>query len=296
MGNKNQLIKILLVGADGQLGCELIRTAPAHINLSAYTYKQLDITNQKSVDDLVSSIKPDWVINAAAYTAVDQAESEKDIAYAVNHLAAGYVANAVKNAQARLVHISTDFVFDGCNGSPYQIDDQVNPLCVYGASKHAGDIAVQEVLLDDAIIIRTAWVYSSHGQNFVKTMLRLMSERSELGIVADQTGTPTWANGLAKVIWQAIDKNLHGMYHWTDAGVASWYDFAVAIQEEAVSLGLLDNQHSCVIKPIRTEDYPTPAMRPANSVLDKTILWHELDITPIHWRNALRQMMSELKQ
>jgi len=290
------IMNVLLVGADGQLGLELIKTASGKINFCTYTFEQLDITDPVAVQEVVEKTKPDWVINAAAYTAVDKAEEERDKAFAVNQIGAGNVAKAAKQANVQLVHISTDFVFDGNKSIPYLIDDKPNPLNVYGESKLAGDNEVLAILPDTSAIIRTAWVYSSYGNNFVKTMLGLMSERDELSVVADQIGSPTWANGLAMAIWQIIEKKIHGLFHWTDAGVASWYDFAVAIQEEALATGILDNSHSCTVKPIRTEDYPTAAIRPQNCVLDKTTTWQALGVAPTHWRVALRQMMSELKQ
>jgi len=285
--------KVLVVGAAGQLGCELSRTVPKTIELIALTESELDITDQAVVLEWINNNRPDWIINAAAYTAVDRAEEQSELAYRVNRDGAANMALAAKQSGAKLIHISTDFVFDGCKSSPYQVDDLPNPRNVYGASKQAGDEAILSTLSGDAVIIRTAWVYSSHGQNFVKTMLRLMSERDELGIVTDQIGTPTSAKGLARMIWLSMDAGLTGIHHWTDAGVASWYDFAVAIYEEAKALGLLEDR-VCKIKPIRTLDYPTPATRPACSVLDKTTTWNTLAIEPDHWRVALRNMLVEL--
>lgn len=286
--------KVLVVGASGQLGYELSRTAPQSVQLQALDETELNITDQAAVLEEVQNNRPDWIVNAAAYTAVDRAEEQADLAYQVNRDGAANLALAAKESNARLMHISTDFVFDGSKGSPYRVDDEPKPCSVYGASKNAGDEAVRSILSDKVTIVRTAWVYSSHGQNFVKTMLRLMSERDELGIVADQVGTPTWANGMAQMLWQAIEVGLTGIHHWTDAGVASWYDFAVAIYEEANAIGLLSADQVCRIKPIRTQDYPTPASRPAYSVLDKTTIWNTLAINPVHWRTSLRNMLVEL--
>lgn len=286
--------RVFVAGANGQLGYELSRTVPASVELTASDSTQLDITDQAAVQEMIDASRPDWIVNAAAYTAVDRAEEQEALAYRVNRDGAANLATAARQAGARLVHISTDFIFDGSKGSPYQVDDVARPQSVYGASKLAGEQAVTSILVQDALIIRTAWVYSMHGQNFVKTMLGLMSDRDELGIVADQAGTPTWANGLAQVIWQAIETGLTGIHHWTDAGVASWYDFAVAIYEEARSSGLLPGDCICRIRPIRTEDYPTPASRPAYSVLDKTTLWRALAVEPLHWRVALRHMLAGL--
>jgi len=284
----------LVVGAGGQLGYELSRAAPEAMQIIALDKSQLDITDQSAVLEHVSNSRPDWIINAAAYTAVDKAEEQSDLAYLVNRDGAANLALAAKQSGAGLIHVSTDFVFDGSKGSPYLVDDTPSPQSVYGASKQAGDEAVLSILSDDVTIIRTAWVYSGHGQNFVKTMLRLMAERGELAIVADQISTPTWAHGLAHMIWRTIDKKLTGMFHMTDAGVASWYDFAVAIYEEAKGLELLHVNQVCKIKPIRTQDYPLPAVRPPYSVLDKTQTWNILDIEPVHWRSALRSMLREL--
>ena len=288
-------LRILLTGANGQLGWELQRSRPPHIELHAHDAGTLDITHAQAVHDAVCTIKPDWIINAAAYTAVDKAESETEAAYAVNRDGARHLAEAARRVGARMVQVSTDFIFNGEQSHPYQTSDTPAPLSVYGASKLDGETSVHDVLGEKALILRTAWVYSAHGHNFVKTMLRLMRERESLGIVSDQIGTPTWAHGLAQALWHAIGMNLHGTYHWTDAGVASWYDFAQATQEEARALGLLDQ--ACVLRPIATEDYPTPARRPSLSLLDKRSTWQALGIIhPTHWRAQLRAMLNELSQ
>jgi dTDP-4-dehydrorhamnose reductase len=254
----------------------------------------MDIRNINSVHRAIDKVRPDIVINAAAYTAVDKAQQEPELAYAVNRDGAAYIAQSVAQSGARLIHISTDYVFDGTQGRPYNPDDSPNPQCVYGASKLAGEQAVSESLSSErALIIRTSWVYSAHGKNFVKTMLRFMAERDQLRIVADQIGSPTWAQGLAKAIWRAVTANLFGIYHWSDAGVASWYDFAVAIQEEALQMKLL--KKAIQINPISTHDYPLPAKRPGFCVLNKTDTWKDLDISPRHWRESLRLMLKETR-
>jgi len=194
-------MKVLVTGRGGQLAWELEQTKSDNIELISLSVEQLDITNQQQVNDTIIKYNPDLVINAAAYTAVDKAESEKKVVYAVNDLGSEYIALACKKIEAKLIHVSTDFVFDGSKTTPYQTNDKVNPINVYGASKLAGDIKVNDILGSDAAIIRTAWVYSTNGNNFVKTMLRLMAEKDQLGIVYDQVGTPTWAKGLAKMIW-----------------------------------------------------------------------------------------------
>lgn len=288
-----QANKILITGANGQLGWELQRTAPSGTTLFTTDVGDLDITSATAVQAFVEHTKPHVIINAAAYTAVDKAEQGQDAAFAVNADGAANLAKAAQQCNVRLVHISTDFVFDGKKSTPYLPADTPNPLSIYGASKLKGEQRVHEITQGGALVIRTAWVYSSHGTNFVKTMLRLMREREHLGVVADQVGTPTWAYGLAKTIWRFVEKpEMRGVFHWTDAGIASWYDFAFAIQEEALQLGLLDK--AIPIRPIPSSEYPTPATRPAYSVLDKASTWTSLDISPEHWRKALRSMLKEV--
>lgn len=286
-------MKVLIAGASGQAGSELQRTAPASAELVCFDSSRLDITDREQVLAVVGEVAPQLIINAAAYTAVDKAESEREQAYAVNATGVGHLATAAAADGVRLIHISTDFVFDGSKSSPYQPGDPTGPQGVYGASKLEGERLVAEQSDGQALIVRTAWLYSASGHNFVNTMLRLMRERDELGVVADQAGTPTWARTLASAIWAAANKpELSGIYHWSDAGVATWYDFAVAIQEEGLARGLLDRPTS--IRPIRTEDYPTPACRPAYSVLDSSATCADFQIREEHWRVCLRQMMEEL--
>lgn len=282
--------KVMIAGMGGQLGFELARTCPGATELVAPTEADLDITDSASVNAYIDAVKPAIIINCAAYTAVDKAESDAEKAYAVNQQGPAYLAKAALKHGSLLVHVSTDFVFDGLQGRLCRVDDQPKPLSVYGKSKLAGE---NEILQSgaEAFIVRTAWLYSSHGNNFVKTMLRLMGERENLGVVVDQIGTPTWANSLARVIWQLIDHQARGVYHWSDAGVASWYDFAVAIYEEARALGLL--QRDVAVRPIMTSDYPLPATRPGFSVLDKTATTALTGQQPEHWRANLRKMLRE---
>ncbi len=286
-------MRVLITGVNGQLGQELCHAAPDGVEISAFDREGLDITDNLTVHALFDQVKPEFVINAAAYTAVDEAEQEQTLAFAVNADGPRNLATACSEHGARLIHVSTDFIFDGKKSTPYMAEDEANPLGVYGASKLEGERNVLTHYPDGSLIIRVGWLYSRFGQNFVKTMLRLMAERDELGVVADQIGTPTHAAGLAQAIWQFAEESFTtGIYHWSDAGVASWYDFAVAIMEEGVSAGKLEKAIS--IKPIRTSDYPTPAMRPQYSVLDKTSSWTHLDLKPLHWRVALRQMLQQL--
>jgi dTDP-4-dehydrorhamnose reductase len=286
-------MRVLITGRTGQLGRELLQATPPRWEVTAFSSTELDIRDAGAVQATVAEIGPQVIVNAAAYTAVDKAEKEPGVAYATNSQGVANLAGAAGNAGARLIHISTDFVFDGGKSSPYLSTDTPNPTCVYGASKLAGEEQLQSILPGNYLILRTAWVYSSHGYNFVRTMLRLMRERDQLQVVADQVGTPTWAGGLAQAIWLLAEQAaLSGIFHWTDAGVASWYDFAVAIQEEALELGLLDRK--TIILPIRTQDYPTPARRPSYSVLDKTATWQALGHSAPHWRVNLRKMLREL--
>ncbi len=292
-------MKVLITGKGGQLAWELENTQPSQIQVVSLGKDELDLTNDEQVNQVMLDICPDVVINAAAYTAVDKAESESETAYAVNESGAEHLAIMCKELGARMVHISTDFVFDGSNTKPYPTDAQPNPLSVYGASKLAGDDKVASIMGAQGCIIRTAWVYSAHGNNFVKTMLRLMAERDQLGIVYDQVGSPTWAKGLANMIWQLLtqpNSNHNGndcpIYHWTDAGVASWYDFAVAIAQLGVEKGLLNKEID--IKPIPAAAYPTPAQRPSFSVLDKSSTELACGISTRHWRDQLSDMLDEL--
>jgi dTDP-4-dehydrorhamnose reductase len=286
-------LKILLTGAQGQLGRELVRSTPASYEVTAWDLAELDITDSADVERKISQLMPDLVINAAAYTAVDRAERERQLAFDINAEGARNVALAARTSGARVIHVSTDFVFDGAQGSPYHPDDIPNPQSVYGASKRRGEEYVFEATGGEALILRTAWLYSRFGANFVTGMLQRMTDGQTLEVVADQVGTPTWAKGLAEAIWQAaVSSRLQGLHHWTDAGVASWYDFAVAIQEEALACGLLSQPVE--IRPINTFDYPTPAKRPQYSVLDKTTTWSGLAVQPLHWRAALRSMLIEL--
>ena len=287
-------MRVLVTGVSGQVGWELARSVPPGVTLEAADRSALDL----AADDVAARVmarRPDVIINAAAYTAVDRAESEPALAHRINAEGAAAVARAARELGARLVHVSTDFVFDGSASRPYAPGSPTAPLGAYGASKLAGERLVTQASAGSAVIVRTAWVYSAHGNNFVKTMLRLMRERDRVTVVADQVGTPTWARLLAGALWDvALRTDVGGVLHWTDLGVASWYDFAVAIQEEALARGLL--ARAVPVEPIRTEDYPTPARRPAYSVLDKSEALAVLAAPRLHWRAALRAMLDELAQ
>jgi dTDP-4-dehydrorhamnose reductase len=286
-------MKVLLTGAGGQLGWEVRRAKPAGVELVALASGALDITDPQAVARVVATERPGVIINAAAYTAVDRAEEERERAFAVNGQGAANLAQAAREHGARLVHISTDFIFDGLQSTPYRPGDLPHPLGVYGQSKLAGEERIMAITAGhDTTIIRTAWVYSAHGHNFVKTMLRLMAERDTLAVISDQVGTPTWAANLARAVWMVVIEGITGVHHYTDAGVASWYDFAMAIMEEATALGVLTRQPT--IRPIPSSAYPLPARRPPYSVLDKESLWQATGLTPEHWRVALRKMLRAL--
>lgn len=283
----------MITGAAGQLGYELQRTVPTGTTLLAVDIDRLDLTDASAVDAFIAEHQPGVIINGAAYTAVDKAEEQPELAEAVNVTAAQTLATSARRRGARMIQISTDFVFGGATVLPWKPGDGTAPQSVYGRTKRDGEIAVHSALGIDALVIRTAWLYSARGGNFVKTMLRLMAERDEVRVIADQIGTPTWANSLARTIWAAVARpEVSGVLHWTDAGVASWYDFAVAIQEEALPRGLL--ARAVPIHAIPTTAYPTPAQRPHFSVLDKSETVTALHETPIHWRTNLRHMLDEL--
>jgi len=283
-------VKALVTGASGQLGRALRAAPPEGIELVSFGSEELDITDQVAVMRAVERTTPDVILNAAAYTAVDLAECEEARALAVNCAGVAHLAAAAHEAGAKLVHISSDFVFDGHSGRPYLPEDPPAPLGVYGQTKLAGEEAARAN--GDSLIVRTSWVYSAHGSNFVRTMLRLMKERDELRVVTDQMGTPTWATSLAQALWQLVDADARGIVHFSDSGVCSWYDFAVAIHEEAVGAGLLNRIVRIV--PIATAEYPTSAKRPYYSVLDKAGTWKILGGPAPHWRKNLRLMLKEM--
>ena len=285
--------RVLITGAQGQLGRALLAFAPANLQVWSVSREELDIGDLHSVRQCIADINPDVVINAAAYTAVDKAESEVSAAEMGNVVGPRNLATALTDQpQARLIHVSTDFVFDGSQSTPYLPNAEPAPLGVYGRTKLHGEQAVREVLDTRALVVRTAWVYAAQGKNFLNTMLRLMRDKGAVRVVADQIGTPTCTHSLAQVLWRFVQRpDLSGTYHWTDAGVASWYDFAVAIAEEGVALGLLSSLPE--ITPIATHEFPTPVKRPAFSVLDKSATLTALGLEPVHWRVRLREVMAQ---
>lgn len=287
-------MNVLVFGSTGQVACSLRDTLPNGIDVIFLNRDACDLMDTESVSNCLVTHEPDLVINAAAYTKVDKAEEEPEVADSINSKAVGIMAAYVAEQNAKLIHISTDFVFDGSKQKPYRPGDPTGPLGKYGASKLAGEVAALNEAPENTMIIRTAWVYSEHGMNFVKTMLRLMAEKEELGVVSDQYGAPTYAGGLAEVIWQVVTSGLFqpGIYHWTDKGDITWHQFAVAIQEEGLKKNLLTRQ--IPVNPITTEAYPTLAERPAYSVLDTTKLENLLGIDTLPWRRKLSEMMSKL--
>ena len=290
-------MKILVTGSEGQLGRDLMpRLEKAGYEVCGHDVSSLDITDTAKTVEAVAGLKPFAIINCAAYTQVDKAEAESEAAYAVNKQGAASLAQAAANIGARLLHISTDFVFDGRKSTPYAEDDQVSPISVYGASKLAGEQAIISCL-PEHIIVRTAWLYGAQGNNFVKTILRLAAERESLNIVYDQIGTPTWTTDLCDALVLTVKalesgKTPYGIYHYTNEGVASWYDFAVEIVEEALARGLAIKCKT--LEPILTSGYPTPAARPAFSVLDKAKFKKTFGVKIPHWRGSLKKMMDEL--
>lgn len=286
--------KVLLIGAKGQVGQELQVTLPYLGEVISIGREELDLTNSEKISQLIREIHPDYLVNAAAYTAVDKAETEPDLAYSINAIAPKIMAEAAEKTKAKFLHISTDYVFDGRKNTPYLETDLTNPLGVYGQSKLRGEEEIKTVN-SQAIILRTAWVYGSYGKsNFVKTMLRLGKEREELKVVVDQVGSPTWAKDIATAITHLLINvdNPPGIYNFTNSGVASWFDLTKAIFEEAKISGIpLKIQR---VIPITTAEYPTPAVRPAYSVLSSQKISQQLDYIPPYWRDSLKAMLNQL--
>lgn len=288
-------MKVLLFGSEGQVGRELQRVLTSPLTVIALSRQQLDLNHLEQVYQTVVDHHPDWVINAAAYTGVDQAEQEPELADRINAAAPEMLAKGAATCGAGMIHLSTDYVFDGAQGRPYLETDPPCPINSYGRSKLAGEIAVQQAT-PDHIIVRTAWVYGAQGKrNFVKTMLRLGGEHKVPRVVSDQVGTPTWAWDIAIAVSRFLTlpvSETAGLYHFTNSGAISWYDFAIAIFAEAVQLGLLTTAPDVI--PITTAEYPTLAQRPANSLLSCTKIAGILGQPPPYWRESLRHMLSEL--
>lgn len=282
-------MKILVTGSTGQLGSELGELVSLYkeYNFVFADRALLPLDDVERVLEVIESEQPDFIINAGAYTAVDKAESEQEIADAVNHQAVRVMGEWCEQNDADLIHISTDYVFDGNSASPLNVDAKTNPTNVYGATKLAGEEALKQVN-PDAIIIRTAWVYSTYGNNFVKTMCRLMQERESIGVVKDQIGSPTYAADLAKVIMQIIASKVWngGIYHYSNEGKISWFDFATKIKEI--------KGFTCEVNAIDSSAFPTPAKRPSYSLLDKSKLRETYQINIAKWDDSLKEMLQKL--
>ncbi|PSF38408.1 dTDP-4-dehydrorhamnose reductase [Aphanothece hegewaldii CCALA 016] len=287
------MTRILLIGSQGQVGQELQLILPQIGEVIGVGRDRLDLSDGEKLRQIIIEAKPDYLVNAAAYTAVDKAESELELANAINGIAPQIMATEAKKMGATFLHISTDYVFDGQKNTPYLETDSTNPLGAYGSSKLLGENAIQEVG-GNSIILRTAWVYGTSGKgNFVKTMLRVGKEREQLKVVVDQVGSPTWAKDIADAIAKLLtSKTAPGIYHFTNSGVVSWYDFAEAIFSEARQIGF----PLCVkeVFPITTDQYPTPAKRPAYSVLSGQKITPLLGTYPPYWRDSLKQMLKQL--
>ena len=299
-------MKVLLTGAAGQLGQALIASCPEGVELISSSrnggpgLKALDLADASACRWAVEAYRPDWVLNAGAYTAVDKAESEPELALAVNALAPGAFAQALQEQGGRLLQLSTDFVFNGQQGSPYLVNQSRNPLGVYGSTKAKGEEAVLAVFGNsgEGIILRTSWVMGPVGKNFALTMLRLHREREQLGVVADQVGCPSSTLNLATACWRAVqlgsmhEQPLPPLLHWSDAGAATWFDVSVAVGELGRELGLL--KRAARVSPIQTSDYPTPATRPGYSLLECNNTRSALELEGQHWRQALRAVLEAI--
>ena len=282
-------MNILITGCNGQLGNEmqlLEKENPQHTYYNT-DVAELDITDQQAIERFVDEHAIDGIVNCAAYTAVDKAESNEALCQLLNAEAPAYLAHAVGRRRGWMVQISTDYVFDGTKHTPYVEDDDTCPNSVYGRTKLVGEINVQK-LCERSMIIRTAWLYSTFGNNFVKTMIRLGHEKPELGVIFDQIGTPTYARDLARVIMTAIEQGIRpGIYHFSNEGVTSWYDFTKAIHRLA---GIT----TCRVRPLHTAEYPTPAARPHYSVLDKTKIKQTYGIDIPHWEESLADCIEHI--
>ncbi len=285
-------MKILVTGAKGQLGRETVLALQAEgETVVAIGREELDFSNPEQVAEGIANHRADWVINCAAYTQVDKAEEDREQAFLVNRDSARAVAEGVQSSGGRLLHVSTDFIFDGDQSHPYKEEDAANPLGVYGHSKWEGEKEVQDVL-PNALIVRTAWVYGVHGHNFVKTILRVAAERDELCVVDDQIGTPSWTADIFRAMWSLIKADVTGTYNFSNEGVASWFDFAQEIVFQAKQLGMPVKVEQ--VTPIPTEEYPLPAKRPAYSVMNKGKIRSVLDYNIPHWRQSLTSMLKQM--
>ncbi len=291
--------KLLLTGADGQLG----QTFRANFLGSGLTQKyrllsvdvqEMDLTKKGSISDYLDSHMPALIVNCGAYTSVDTAESEVEAARKINDEAVFYITRWASENSCRVIHISTDFVFDGRKREPYSPLDKTDPLGAYGATKLAGERHLLKLLPKQGVVLRASWLYSEYGHNFVKTMIELMRRKSELGVVNDQIGSPTSAHSLVRVLFRLIERcTISGVFHWCDGGIISWYDFAIEIQKQAHKVGLLAGE--IPIKPLTTKEYPTVAMRPSYSALNRVTTLEKLEIHETNWQEELRAVVLQIK-
>ncbi len=288
-------MKALVTGGGGQLAKALRRTAAEEYELSMHSIETLDITDSDQVEEIVNLFRPDVIINTAAYTDVDGAETDRKVAAVVNGNGPGILADAAERHGSSLIHVSTDFVFDGSSSGPLKTDDPTNPVSTYGRTKLDGESAIIDSALQRWTIVRTAWLYDETSPNFLSAMIRMMEANDEIRVVSDQTGTPTRSKSLAIALWCIAEGGVVGMHHWTDAGSTTWHGFATAIEEIGFEYGLFTSRTK--VEPISTEEYPTPARRPSYSVLDKTNTWSALDGTrampAVHWRDNLENTIRE---
>ncbi len=292
-------MKILLTGANGQLGRTIALLKPNNVKLISLTRDELDLSDSKKCKDIIKDIKPDWLINCGAYTQVDNAEKEAEKAMKINAYAPRAFAEALKDNGGNILHISTDFVFDGRSNNPYKVSDKKNPINNYGFSKSIGEDFIEKILepIGKSIILRTSWVISPFGKNFLLTMLNLHKTKEYINVVSDQIGCPTSTFTLGKVCWDLIFKkmdniDLAGKFHYSDAGIASWYDLAFAIGEIAESISLVNKK--AIVRPITTLDYPTPAKRPKFSLLDSKETQKTLGYNHTHWRESLKDLLLKI--
>ena len=285
-------MKVVIIGKSGQLANELLAEIPQGVTYLSLGRHDVDITSYRDLSAKIVPFKPNVIINASAYSAVDKAETDIDAAYALNETAVKILATIAKENNGRFLHVSTDFVFDGNSNRAYPVDSSPKPVSVYGASKLAGELAIKKTYPENSAIVRTSWLYSTFGDNFVKTMLRLMTEKERLSVVYDQIGCPTNGKGLAQFLWllASID-NIKPIYHWSDAGVASWYDFAIAIQDLGLQHGLLDKK--IPITAITSSAYPAPAKRPNFSLLNSSNAGLIMEQT--HWREQLDNCLLQMR-
>jgi dTDP-4-dehydrorhamnose reductase len=290
-----KLKRTLIFGGAGQVGTELINFAPNWADLRIFNRDSIDLKDLGRLRSIIRDLSPELIINAAAYTAVDNAENDSELAYLINAEVVKAMAEEASRLNCKILHYSTDYVFDGQSSLPYQSHSEKNPLSVYGKSKSLGEDYLAEILpLSEMLIIRTAWVYGHTGKNFVRTMLKIMGDNKKIRVVIDQVGTPTSAENLARATWLALENEVNGIHHFTDAGVASWYDFAVAIARIGYECKVFSQPVE--IEPVYSKNYPQLARRPQFSLLDKTEFWSVSKVPIEHWQDSLKRHLEKTYQ